>query len=346
MDHKRGEIYFIGERDANAFSDFVKIGLVREREGRDSNDRIKEHQTGNPRPLHLHHVVPTVLVSIVENTLHRENAGQRVLGEWFRMPQDALDRAVARCVELATTYAGHVPTLESAEALESVVSNGTVAPATEEARFWHAKYVQADAASKLIGSAKEAFKGLVRKLYESGVDISAVGTIKEQPGVKRFSKSKFREQYPELWAQFSETSSKIVARFSVLGDKDATDEEPALDDARALLSAATVANESSVDYTDALLRMHALYLGLLGQESLHDEQKFLATAHLKTLCGDNESIEGVCRWKRTLDESIELDADALRFAHPAEYESCVTVGEPSASVRINRSAGGAPLPLD
>ena len=51
MDHDRGEIYFIREQLAGGYSEFTKIGLVREKEGRSSADRAKEHHTGNLRPL-------------------------------------------------------------------------------------------------------------------------------------------------------------------------------------------------------------------------------------------------------------------------------------------------------
>ena len=50
MDHDRGEIYRIREQLVGGYSEFTKIGLVREKEGRSSADRAKEHQTGDPRP--------------------------------------------------------------------------------------------------------------------------------------------------------------------------------------------------------------------------------------------------------------------------------------------------------
>ena len=59
-----GEIYFLGERDLKSGKDtgFVKIGLVREKDARDTESRLKEHQTGNPRLLHVVKVVKTPVV--------------------------------------------------------------------------------------------------------------------------------------------------------------------------------------------------------------------------------------------------------------------------------------------
>ena len=54
-----GEVYFIGERDRSTgkLTENVKIGMVNNQG--ESGDRLKGHQTGNPRDLVLHHVVET-----------------------------------------------------------------------------------------------------------------------------------------------------------------------------------------------------------------------------------------------------------------------------------------------
>ena len=48
-----GQLYFINEQDVQtgARSSYYKIGIVRDAAGRDSKNRLLEHQTGNPRKL-------------------------------------------------------------------------------------------------------------------------------------------------------------------------------------------------------------------------------------------------------------------------------------------------------
>ena len=70
MELGQGEIYFVTEHDGAGHTEFVKIGLVGDAEGRSSLGRMKEHQTGNPRPLKLLDVVKTVFVTTVESRLH------------------------------------------------------------------------------------------------------------------------------------------------------------------------------------------------------------------------------------------------------------------------------------
>ena len=52
-----GELYFLRETDyvTGQLTPFTKIGIVRD--GRGSADRLRDHQTGNPRTLVLHSVI-------------------------------------------------------------------------------------------------------------------------------------------------------------------------------------------------------------------------------------------------------------------------------------------------
>ena len=61
-----GEIYFIGEKDLKTGLDtkYFKIGIVREgaKGPRTSEERLLEHQTGNPRRLYLRDIVKTLII--------------------------------------------------------------------------------------------------------------------------------------------------------------------------------------------------------------------------------------------------------------------------------------------
>jgi len=96
MTEASGEIYFIGETDylTKEPTSFYKIGLVREAEGRDSESRLLEHQTGNPRTLSIECTIKTPLVDYIESLLHGLYASNRVEGEWFHL--DATELAAAK----------------------------------------------------------------------------------------------------------------------------------------------------------------------------------------------------------------------------------------------------------
>jgi hypothetical protein len=75
-----GELYFIGETDilTKKESLYIKIGLVRENYNRTSEARAFEHQTGNPRQLHVAKVVKAHAISEVENIIHKLYAPHRI----------------------------------------------------------------------------------------------------------------------------------------------------------------------------------------------------------------------------------------------------------------------------
>ena len=64
---KPGKLYFLGEKDllTGEKSKYVKIGLVNGEE-RDTESRIKEHQTGNPRKIFDYHTIELKGISTIE----------------------------------------------------------------------------------------------------------------------------------------------------------------------------------------------------------------------------------------------------------------------------------------
>ena len=72
MNLKPGKLYFINEHDVQSGlrSNYYKIGIVRDADGRDSKNRLLEHQTGNPRKLWIVEELEMPAVEAVETNLH------------------------------------------------------------------------------------------------------------------------------------------------------------------------------------------------------------------------------------------------------------------------------------
>ncbi|MGA0081945.1 MAG: GIY-YIG nuclease family protein, partial [Ilumatobacteraceae bacterium] len=104
-----GEVYFIGERDRSTgkLTENVKIGMVGAKG--DSGERLKQHQTGNPRDLVLHHVVETPAPFWVENGLHQRLTGLRVRAEWHKLDPKGLEDAIRLAEVLASESFVHMP---------------------------------------------------------------------------------------------------------------------------------------------------------------------------------------------------------------------------------------------
>jgi hypothetical protein len=109
-----------------------------------------------------------------------------------------------------------------------------------------------------------------------------------------------------------------------------------LEDAERLSARLLSGVQSSDSSHEALGNLHDTYLELIGLQPLYAEQKALASAHLKVLCGERSGIENVCTWKRTLKDETKLDEAAIKEIHPEKYRACTSVGAPRITVNILR----------
>jgi len=114
-----GELYALGELDHRTHTPtpFVKIGIVRENDTRDTTRRIAEHQTGNPRQIVRLGVVATPNVERVETTMHGLHAPVGVGGEWFELTGDHLEATLRQAEQLAVTMRHAQSSLTAAESL-------------------------------------------------------------------------------------------------------------------------------------------------------------------------------------------------------------------------------------
>ena len=341
MDQDRGEIYFIREQLAGGYSEFTKIGLVRERDGRSSADRTKEHQTGNPRLLESIKEVPTVFVSAVENTLHREFASRRILpGEWFRLDDQALQQAISRCETLAAAYGASIPMFEEAERLKGLPSSADLLPASEEAQSWWSSHRCLTYGLKQISNVFTSYKAFLVDAKARGVNVDDYVQISAPASRLTFDKALFQKNYAEIVQSFTVTVTKVNDKFSVTpvkGENFSTDERiaEAVETTVVLAASITQADESK----QALDAMHQLYLTLIGWQPSLKKQVEIAEANLKALCGTNAGIEDVCNWPRVEEAASETDWDAIKAAHPTERASCTRMSTPSPTVVVNKGAG-------
>jgi hypothetical protein len=340
MDLDAGEIYFIREQIGDSYSEYTKIGLVREKTGRTSLDRAKEHQTGNPRSLVPVKVIPTVFVYETETALHREFAHRRLLpGEWFRLDDNELCLAISRCEELATKNRLYIPLYEQAEALAQVPSTTQLLPASEEAQRWQYEHCLAESALDIIAKSLKQYKAFLVDMKARGIAVNDYINVTESAGRHTLDKKRFGELYAELIEQFTTTSVTLKGKFTVVP---ITDESLASDHRLASIVSATLDLDTAVHRADAsenaLSQMHERYLTLIGLQPALTKDCSIAEVNLQVLCGENAGIEDVCTWPRSEERAIEIDWKAIKALHPAEYAACMRMG--SSSTRVNFVRGG------
>jgi len=323
-----GEIYFVRERDIKSgdVTPYVKIGIVREgaKGPRTSEERLLEHQTGNPRNLFLHEVINTPAVEEIETRLHRTFAEQAVSGEWFVFDSDQLAQAVKKTNELAADAVANLGALEQAEEFKKELSNGQTIQPSSEAKRWHAVFLQSNEIIKLIKKLKVDFQEL---LLESTDDIQVVEHILTQQtrtGSTFFNIERFAEKHPELYSKYLLKETSFYQRFKVNTPKA---KEFSLDQvnpqAWKLLDNFGRMLEFTPESTAAQEVLHGHYLRVLGIESEALWKKQIAEAQLKTLCGPNEAIESICSWPRENKERLVFDLEAFESENAKLYAQFV-----------------------
>jgi len=339
-----GEIYFIRETDklTKTESSYVKIGLIREGEDRTSEDRALEHQTGNPRELHVFEKVQTHAVSEVENILHHFYAQSRVSGEWFHLTPDLLTEAIAKARELAATATKNIKALESAEALKQSVSTEDVILPTESIKKWHSQVLGANVQIKRCDELSKLMREVAVAAAGREEEVSHIVNVQERRPSERFDSEAFKLKYPAIWTDFQKPKESVKQRFTISGAKEFTLEVKDLNPELFMLGIKFEELVKKVNEKNALIEeLHGENLRLLGIKAALEWDKEIAEANLKSSCNTAKEIEGVCKWVRVLEIKINLDEKSLRAAHPEKVKEFVTLVEVAPAIIIEPRRGYA-----
>ena len=336
-----GEIYFIGEKDLKSGIDtsYFKIGIVREgaKGPRSSEERLLEHQTGNPRKLFLRDVVKTPVVEEIETRVHRIFAPLRVHGEWLELTETQYQEALALTSNMALEADTHLPALETAESLKSVWSNGLVIPAPEHILDVWNELNLAKSVVKACGEALDLIKVTVSQFVGQG-EAEGIATIQERKGRLVFDSELFKKENEELFKKYQLDKSTSQQRFTLSKAKEDLDLEsfsPGLNDQIAKLEELCAGVKSA----DDLVRVHSIHVQLLSREARAQWIASLREALLKSALGENEGFEGVCKWPRVEKIKRVLDEKMLSTDHPELFAKYLRQTESTQAIVIQPMIG-------
>lgn len=343
-DQGPGEIYFLRERDviSGDVSSYVKIGLVRAADDRGSEDRLKEHQTGNPRVLCVHDIVKTFRVSTVEGMMHRKLATKMVLGEWFKLSESELVDAITMCKTFALSTEEHEGRLIQVALLESCESKAELVDASEEALNWARIFIEASAVVSSCKKLSASFTAHTAAARDRGEETIAIAKVQTRKGAETFDDDGFKNEFPELLAQFEESKESISKTFTLSNKKsydlDIARIHPELFGLQQRFDeiAAKVVSEEQ-----AVVGLQDIYLNVLGILTEANWDKEVAQTHLKLICGDAAGINGVCSWSRVRKVTLSINKRALKSTYPDEYAKYVSVGLAKEILVLKKGGGSA-----
>ena len=305
MRFNAGTIYFVREvlDKKGTLSKNVKIGLVED--PRTAEDRLREHQTGNPRRLKLEdkRLVKTMAVKYVESQLHKSFATHRISGEWFHFESDDL---ISEAVSLAKKYskqvAAKMPVLEEADRLSRMLSKGKARSCTPAVRKLGKEVALASLSvglyNDLISQVNSVFK---TAMSEEGPD--AVKDIVEKIDVypkPKFSVTEFRAAFkkkdPQLIERYIVAESRFAGKFELLVE---LDEEDIPDELRHEYRG-YVEQISSLKKSKDYFGLNELKLTLMTRRAPFEWTVASGEAQIKVECKQAPGILDVCSWIREM----------------------------------------------
>ena len=337
-----GELYFIRERDfqTKEISRYVKIGLVREKDDRASQDRALEHQTGNPRELLIYKVIKTPAISEIENIVHGLFATERVSGEWFDFTEAKLAEAIETAQSLADEALLHEDEITTAAELAKVVSSEAMLQPSPEALAWHGAFLRAEAIGKYCSDFAEGMRDVFREAIEREEPMEHIAVMRERKDRKIFDATAFELAHPDLYVQFTKVTKKIAPRLTWTRPKDFDKAisrlHPELDAYGTSLEGLTEQARKG-EVSNELLHKH--YLRLLGFGARANWELEIARANIQSLCGAAGGIEGVCKWSRVEKETKSFDHSAFIEAFPDIAETFMHLESQSAALIIDPMQG-------
>lgn len=318
-----GEIYFIREKDilTNEKTSYVKVGLVKEKVDRDSENRLAEHQTGNPRELLVFKVIETPAVSEIEKMLHGIFATNRVNGEWFNFTDDQLSQCIEEAEALVKEAESNLEFFTQEEKLGKVLSSGEVKQPTDEIAKFHHEYLCAEIEKKSCKPIIEDIQEILGEANAQGEEGADELVTVQETRRQTFSEDDFQNSYPDLWEKYLTREEKISSLFRWVRPKDPVEDlsviNPELNTLiKEISEIITVAEERQ----GSIETLHQQRVQLIGYETRAEWRMKIAKANVSVFCGRSPEVEGICKWLRESKVKETFDKNKFKEENPAIYE--------------------------
>ncbi len=342
MNLTAGEIYFIRETDVLTKTEtrYVKIGLVKEKDDRTSDSRAAEHQTGNPRQLHVAKIVKTPAVSEVENIIHKLYAPSRISGEWFHFSPSKFKEAIKTAESLAKEIGSHLKEFQLVEKYSYKQSNTKTIKATPALIKVLEQYYRADLKIRRCSEITKIVKELLQSSIAKGEALGHLASYTKSSSRESVDWAGIAEKHPMLYKKYCSEEEFFSARFTIVKNNGKPLDLGKID--KSLYSLALEIEslvKRSANGRIPKEQMFDQYLRLLGLQARAGLDRDLARASIQAACKTAAGIDGICTWARTRETGEVFDQEAFAKAHPKIVLNFTTVvkGKPSFSLNTKHA---------
>ena len=328
-----GNLYFIRDIDylTNEIGKYVKIGIVTNE--RTTEERIKNHQTGNPRGIYpVAEVTDVPFVERLETHLHYENNERWITGEWFLMNDTEVKSVVARAEYLKSQQLIYKPLIERVLLkIDKAPSNGKIKKANKQSLAVEQQLIQLKGEINVLKAKIELSKFVFYTLLGANGSIEGILRIKYAPGKFDFDKKAFEVAHPALYKKYTlprPNAFKHTFNYTHSSSYSLTTIDPALHASVKALGDTTYSAtqlSGTMKRTKRMEQLHLDHLKLLKELKLKEYEQEQLEYELKALVGLYDGIDGICTWKRFYSpQSPEFNEAEFKKAHPTLHVSFLT----------------------
>lgn len=330
----KGQLYFLREKDylTGEISRYVKIGLVRNEKGTD--DRISEHQTGNPREIYDYCSIESPFVEHLETLIHYRLAEKWIVGEWLDLNENEIEQAIKECKEIIQEQEAIKEELEESYSLVEIESSGDIKKPSDKAQEIWEQLITVKLDIDQLNAKKAIVNHRLKTIMGKSNGIDGVVNLIFKDGQTRFNDKEFAEENPELYKKYiTKETIKRSSTFTIKGKKTLKKENPELAQEKKELekievTASDINRDQQAERNEEVAELHAQYINLQKEIYTSEWEYAQLEAKLKVQTGKSDGIEGLCGWKRESTPAVGFNKKEFQENHPELYDKyCFTEPE-------------------
>lgn len=329
-----GEVYFITfiDQSTGKSQGYYKIGIVRN--ARDTAERIKEHQTGNPHRVIPYHIIKTDAPMLVEQLLHATYAKQKASTEWFKFTDQERDDAIKEGERLSQLHGPALkalrPWYHNTPTKGTLKLNGKALKDVEKIRN------EAYDCESEMQKAYYLMKTIEHKLITindvHGLGIEGVTHVKISPEKYEFNFSQWKKLATPAQKKTCEKPQKVDTMFEILypknSGKKATDaywrgvhtiesDQEKAEKQKLPKHLPPAFTSTELARGKAIEQLHKEYCQLYGKHNLLKKQLEAKKIQLMMACMDHAGIDSICKWERRA-QGPEINESLMKQHFPGD----------------------------
>ena len=324
LKNKEGWLYFLGEIDFKSGERYQYVKIGKTDYDRPVSDRSNDHQTGNPRLIvEFADSIRTNFIDDLETYMHHRFATKRVHGEWFLLDDKDLADAVKEANRVNDLLNDVLSEAQGVKLLLQTESNCSTVEPDSTVEGYYKSFLEHEKNRVLHKLQQDMITIEMRKLTSTTGGLEGVATQTLVAGGQKFDKKSFEAANPEVCEKYQKTESKMSKTFSISGKPSAAKSYKELNQdlkkAKEELGEINTASDSLVNRDASIEALHQTWLELYEKEAEEGIMGEYYSLKIQHSCADNSEINGVCKWKREVQEKTSLDTAALKENEPELY---------------------------